>query len=322
MTYRIGSLFAGIGGLELGLEWAGVGHTVWQVERDPWARSVLAKHWPAVPRYEDVRTVTAATVTPIEVLCGGFPCQDLSFAGKGAGLGGARSGLFFELMRIADELGPRFIVLENVSAILSRGLDVVLGRLAQSGYDAWWDCVPASACGAMHRRDRWFLVGYAERRAGGARSQLQSGPIETSQRASTENNGSQLKGRGAVVADTGGVRWGVSRTSTNTQDMGGTRSRLQGAWCAQAIRSRHRDTASGGERPRPESLMGRTPDGLPPGLDRYPKGVGPDQHPFEPPRVHEEAPDDADRLRGLGNAVVPQVGFVIGKVVLQMMEST
>lgn len=279
MTLAIGSLFSGIGGLELGLEWAGVGATAWQVERDPWARSVLAKHWPDVPRYDDVRTVTAATVSPVEVLCGGFPCQDLSFAGKGAGLGGARSGLFFEVMRIADELGPRWIVLENVAAILSRGLDVVLGRLAESGYDAWWDCVPASACGAMHRRDRWFLVGYASGNGGAGRAELQPEHAQASKRARAENNGPQLEGR--------------------TPDL---------------------DRTSDKQSARPQPLLGGTPHGLPPGLDRYPKGIGPDQYPFEPPRVHQEAPDDANRLRGLGNAVVPQVGFVIGKALLHMMD--
>lgn len=275
---RIGSLFSGIGGLDLGLEWAGVGETVWQVERNPWAQTILAKHWPNIPRYDDVCTVTAATVAPIEVLCGGFPCQDLSFAGKGAGLGGARSGLFFELMRIADELGPRWIVLENVSAILSRGLDVVLGRLAQSGYDAWWDCVPASACGAMHRRDRWFLVGYARGHRGDGRTKLQSQREKAREWPCVENDGPQLEGRGAVVAD-------------------------------DAIG----DQPCSGAQP----LMGRTPDGLPPGLDRYPKGVGASQHSWEPSRIHVEAPDDTDRLRGLGNAVVPQVGFVIGKALLE-----
>lgn len=273
---RIGSLFSGIGGLELGLEWAGVGHTVWQVERDPWARSILARHWPDVARYDDVATITAANVTPIEVLCGGFPCQDLSFAGKGAGLGGARSGLFFEVMRIADDLGPQWIVLENVSAILSRGLDVVLGRLSESGYDAWWDCVPASACGARHRRDRWFLVAHAR-----------------------------------------GDGWGKCGASAHTCPMGSAGSGVQGAGCKEAIRPGNSGAESREGRSGAQSHMGRTPDGFPPGLDRYPKGVGSEQHDFEPPRIHEEAPDDADRLRGLGNAVVPQVGFVIGKALME-----
>lgn len=110
---RIGSLFAGIGGLELGLERAGVGHTVWQVEKDEFCRKVLARHWPDAARYEDVTTVDWSTVEPVEVLCGGFPCQDISLAGKGAGLAGERSGLWWEYLRAIRELRPRFVVVEN-----------------------------------------------------------------------------------------------------------------------------------------------------------------------------------------------------------------
>lgn len=157
---RIGSLFAGIGGFELGLEWAGVGHTVWQVERDPFCRAVLARHWPEAERFEDVCTVGVANLAPVDVICGGFPCQDISYAGKGAGLDGERSGLWFEFARIVREMGPRFVVVENVSALLTRGLDAVLGTLASLGFDAEWCCVRASDVGARHRRDRVFLIGY------------------------------------------------------------------------------------------------------------------------------------------------------------------
>ena len=100
---KIGSLFSGIGGLELGLEWAGVGHTVWQVERDPFCRSILARHWPSAARFDDVRTVGAHNLEPVDVICGGFPCQDISYAGKGLGLAGERSGLWYEFARIIGE---------------------------------------------------------------------------------------------------------------------------------------------------------------------------------------------------------------------------
>jgi len=156
----IGSLFSGIGGLELGLERAGLGPTVWQVEADPFCRRVLAKHWPEAGRYDDVRT--ARDLAPVDIVCGGFPCQDLSYAGSGAGLDGARSGLWFEYLRIVRALRPRFVVVENVPALLTRGLGVVLGGLAESGYDAVWDCIPAQSVGAPHRRDRVFVVAYAD----------------------------------------------------------------------------------------------------------------------------------------------------------------
>lgn len=160
---RIGSLFSGIGGLELGLEWAGVGHTVWQVEKDDYCRRVLAKHWPDALRFDDVCTVGAHNLPPVDVICGGFPCQDISYAGKGAGLAGARSGLWYEFARIVGEMGPRYVVVENVAALLTRGIDAVLGTLADLGYDAEWSTLRASDVGAPHRRERVFLVAYASR---------------------------------------------------------------------------------------------------------------------------------------------------------------
>jgi len=157
---RIGSLFSGIGGLERGLERAGVGHTVWQAESDSFCREVLAKHWPDVRRFDDVRQVSAQTAPAVDVLCGGFPCQDISLAGKGKGLEGERSGLWWEFDRIIRDLRPKYVVVENVPALRSRGLAGVLGSLAESGYDAKWDCIPAQAVGAPHRRDRLFLVAW------------------------------------------------------------------------------------------------------------------------------------------------------------------
>jgi DNA (cytosine-5)-methyltransferase 1 len=157
----VGSLFSGIGGFDLGLERAGM-RTLWFCEQNDFARRVLAAHWPEVPCYWDVRELVGRSVEPVDVLCGGFPCQDLSVAGKGAGIGGARSGLWSEYARLVRELRPRYVVVENVSALLARGLDVVLGDLAACGYDAEWDCIPASAVGAPHQRDRVWLVAYPE----------------------------------------------------------------------------------------------------------------------------------------------------------------
>ena len=159
MTF--GSLFAGIGGLDLGLERAGM-ECLWQVEINDYATQVLERHWPGVRRHRDVRTFPPAGDWSVDLICGGFPCQDISLAGAGAGIEGERSGLWSEFARIIGELRPRFVVLENVSAIRARGLGTVLGPgLAALGYDALWDCIPASAIGAPHRRDRWFCVAYA-----------------------------------------------------------------------------------------------------------------------------------------------------------------
>jgi DNA (cytosine-5)-methyltransferase 1 len=160
-------LFSGIGGFSIGLERAGM-QTVAFCEIDPFCRKVLAKHWPSVPCYDDIRTLTsdrlrADGVASVEVICGGFPCQDISLAGKGAGLAGERSGLWSEYRRLIRELRPSFVVVENVSELLARGMGDVLGSLATLGYDAEWHCVPASYVGLRHLRDRVWLVAYAER---------------------------------------------------------------------------------------------------------------------------------------------------------------
>jgi len=159
MALTFGSLFAGIGGLDLGLERAGL-VCKWQVEINPYARSVLAKHWPNVDRWDDVRTWPQPNTEKVDVICGGFPCQDISYAGKGAGLHGERSGLWFELARVVREMGPRFVIVENVAALLTRGLGEVLGTLASLGYDAEWHCIPAGCFGTHFRRDRIFIVAY------------------------------------------------------------------------------------------------------------------------------------------------------------------
>ena len=157
----VGSLFAGIGGFDLGFQRAGF-EIKWQVEIDPFCRKVLAKHFPEAERFEDVRNVGSRNLSPVDVICGGWPCQDISVAGKGAGLDGQRSGLFFEVPRIVGELRPKYLVLENVGALLKRGLDRVLGALAEIRYDAEWGCIRASSVGLPHRRERVFIVAYPQ----------------------------------------------------------------------------------------------------------------------------------------------------------------
>jgi len=184
--FTVGSLFAGIGGIEKGLEDTGHFKTVWQVENDPYCLKVLAKHWPKVPRYKDIRDCTGKIsdtsdkgshprknkLQYVDLICGGFPCQDISNAGKRKGIKGKRSGLWSEMARLVREVRPRYVLVENVSALLipirKKGIweeyapiHTVLGDLATIGYDAQWDCVPASAVGAPHRRDRVFIVAYA-----------------------------------------------------------------------------------------------------------------------------------------------------------------
>lgn len=164
---RVLDLFSGIGGFSLGLERAGM-QTVAFCEIDPFCRSVLAKHWPDVPCYEDVRTLTADALSRdgierIDVICGGFPCQDVSIAGRGAGVDGERSKLWREFARLIRELRPRYAIMENSSALLARGAGKIFGELASLGYAAEWHCIPAAAVGADHLRDRLWIVAYPDR---------------------------------------------------------------------------------------------------------------------------------------------------------------
>jgi DNA (cytosine-5)-methyltransferase 1 len=159
---RVLDLFSGIGGFSLGLERAGM-QTIAFCETDNACQKVLQKHWPDVPIFNDVKELTHNDLQePIDVICGGFPCQDISFAGKGAGLEGERSGLWWEFHRLIKEIKPTYVIAENVSALRSRGLDEILRSLAEIGYDAEWHCIPASAVGAPHRRDRIWIIAYPQ----------------------------------------------------------------------------------------------------------------------------------------------------------------
>lgn len=154
---RVLDLFSGIGGFSLGLERTGGFETVAFCEMKPHAQAVLAKNFPGVPCHGDVTTYEFHE-GEADVITAGFPCQDLSFAGAGAGLSGSRSGLYREVIRAVRVVRPIRAVLENVAALLSRGLGTVLGDLAEIGYDAEWHCIPASSVGAPHRRDRIWIV--------------------------------------------------------------------------------------------------------------------------------------------------------------------
>ena len=296
---RIGSLFSGIGGLELGLEWAGVGRTVWQVERDSYCRQVLAHHWPEAQRFDDVCTVGAHNLPPVDVMCGGFPCQDISYAGKGAGLAGARSGLWYEYARIVGELEPRFVVVENVSALLTRGIDAVLGTLADLGYNAEWSTLRASDVGAPHRRERVFIVAYA---------------------AELFSDGGGVHGRGVRQA-----RGAVPELGDCDSVVGDAEgARLEGY-------PRHGDKRSesrrlGSEQARPvagaivpvgwdDATPVRGADGTVRLIPAEAAAAGPES-PLWP--VADGVPGRVARLRAIGNAVVPQCAKVVGRRLLEI----
>ena len=279
MTF--GSLFAGIGGLDLGLERAGM-QCKWQVEINPYAQRVLTKHWPEVRRHDDIKTWPESDTESVDLICGGFPCQDISFAGKGAGLSGERSGLFYELIRVVREMGPRYVLLENVSALLVRGIDDVLGTLASIGVDAEWDCIPAAAVGAPHIRDRVFILAYADTNGSGQRCDN----TENEKWRSSEDWRAVLSPRrnvaGADVKPAGEV------SDANSQRL-------------QKPESKPREERTEGRAEQWTCFTSKSWWATEPDVGRVAYGV--------PARV--------DRLRGLGNAVVPQVAEFIGNAIVE-----
>ena len=158
---KILDTFAGIGGFSYAAhELVGGFETTQFVEIDPFCQKVLKKHFPKVPCHDDIKTFTAYP-RQYDVITGGFPCQDISVAGRREGITDqSRSGLFYELIRVIRLVRPKFVVMENVAAILNNGLDIVLGELSKAGYDAEWSIISASSLGAAHRRSRWWCVAY------------------------------------------------------------------------------------------------------------------------------------------------------------------
>jgi DNA (cytosine-5)-methyltransferase 1 len=281
---KVLDLFSGIGGFSLGLERAGF-TTVAFCEIEPYCRAVLKKHWPHVPCYEDVRTLTAERLAAdgisVDVICGGFPCQDISNAGNCAGIEGERSGLWSEIARLAGELRPQYLIVENVSALLGRGFSRVLGDLAALGFNAEWHCIPASAVGAPHQRDRVWIVAYPN----GSRCSQQS--IFRQQSRRTETFGSS-----EIVADTivKGLEGGTSHTGNDASQLP-TAERS-----GEISHSAHNPANSNGiRRGDPAGQWWAEPD------------VG---------RVAHGVSSRVDRLKSLGNAVVPQIPEIIGRAIL------
>lgn len=155
-----GSLFSGAGLGDIGLERAGFVHR-WMVEIDPWRRQILEKRWPGIPKFADIEQLGGGNLEQVDLIAGGFPCQDISSAGKGAGITGEKSRLWYDMLRIIRVVRPRFVLVENSPNLLSRGMREVLGGLTESGYNAEWQVVGANDVGAPHKRKRIWIVAYA-----------------------------------------------------------------------------------------------------------------------------------------------------------------
>lgn len=164
MKWKLLDLFSGIGGFSLGLERSGNFETVAFCENGKFPSRIIKKHWPHVKNYGDIKTLSADVlhadgIYP-DAICGGFPCQDISLAGKRAGFSGDRSVLWQQYARLIGELRPSIVIVENPTGLLSLGLGEVLGDLAALGYDAEWHCIPATYVGAWHERDRVWIIAY------------------------------------------------------------------------------------------------------------------------------------------------------------------
>ena len=188
--------FSGIGGFSYAAEKIVKGfETIAFVECEPFCQKILNKHWPHVPIFDDIKTYSPEPHSA-DIITAGFPCQDISVAGRQAGIKqGTRSGLFYELMRVICQLRPRYVVLENVAAITSNGLDIVLGSLAQAGYDTEWSCIRAADMGGCHRRDRWWLVAYSYcQQQDRTKNQIQAGRSITATCTASDSNSKGTQG--------------------------------------------------------------------------------------------------------------------------------
>lgn len=279
---KIGSLFSGIGGLELGLERALGWSVAWQVERDPFCQRVLAKHWPDTRRFDDVRTVGAADLSRVDLICGGFPCQDVSGAGRGAGIApGTRSGLWIEFDRIVGELAPEWVVVENVASGAGRWLSRVRHDLRARGYGTSAFAISAADVGAPQLRRRIFVVGHAD----GERCETRGADAG--------------RGAGSEQHHARGVLGDVADSDSDRRERVAAPG-ISGAGVEHDAHGRHAWPPRRGDRAGWDAWAGPQP-----GVRRITDGVS--------RRL------DRDRLRALGNAVVPQCAEAIGRVIAEMI---
>lgn len=324
-------LFSGIGGFSLGLHQAGF-RTVAFCEQDSYCQAVLSERFPGVPIYDDIRTLTAERLRAdgirVEALAGGFPCQDLSFAGKRAGIEGARSGLWGEYARLIRELRPRLVFVENVPGLLSAGMGRVLGDLAALGYDAEWDCIPASAVGAPHRRDRVWILAQSQNaigdRLGAVASRQQDRPTDS--------------GEIVAHADNAGLEGRCSPKRSDQRKDGQIGARdfqphvsnsISGRRPGQGLHEDASHPAQGCAGETTELVNGSRPEqrGAERGLGRVAHGVSDwvdssawMEEPEGVPRVIKGQENRAARLKALGNSIVPQIPAMLGRAFMKALQ--
>ena len=349
---KILDLFSGIGGISLGLERAGM-QTAAFCEIEPFQRAVLRKHWPEVPAYEDIRALSAdvlrrAGIDHVDIVAGGFPCQDISVAGKGRGVEhGERSGLWREMFRIICELMPRWVLAENVPALRTRGGDIVIADLEAAGYAVWPLVVGAWSVGAPHRRDRVWIVAHRDSyRQQGQRRQESGDNGQNSRRNQPDGRGEELAysgsiGRAGQGNNIGGFGDGSSHEGLADSEQVRRGSRPGVARDEEGSRFGRDESARGGmEHASGAGCEERHPAAIAEEARHvtrrhhaFPARPGEPQHEWEAPRLEWPVGDAAhglseklvrfanrNTLRSGGNSVVPQVVEVIGRAIMSIEE--
>lgn len=279
----VGSLFAGVGGFDLGLEWASM-KILWRVEKEDFCLKVLERHWPRSKRYSDIKEVNTNELETVDLICGGFPCQPFSIAGKQRGKEDDRY-LWPEMLRIIAGLKPRWVIGENVANFQRMGLDDAISDLESIGYTTWPVIIPACALGAWHRRDRVFIIAHSNRdRCDSGGDYKRKRPIQSHEEWNSEK-GHQEWNRGEYDSRK------ICKDVSNPDSFG--KSQQEG--CQQDQR---RWISNCGQ----ESISGWEYWAAEPGVGRVANGI----------------PDRMDRIRAIGNAVVPQIVEVIGRYIIEI----
>ena len=295
---KVGSLFSGIGGIELGFERQGY-RTEWFVEQDLYAQAVLRKNFPETPIYGDIKELDFRTVPKVDILTGGFPCQDISNAGKRVGIEGSRSSLWKYYLDAISILRPRFAFIENVSALLGRGLATVLCDLASIGYDAEWYCVSASSVGAYHERNRIFIIAYTNIKGWERERQEKMGYSQYSCKVSDSPN-------------VGCENWNHTSTSKFSIPEQQRGAHAIGQSCCKTDISNSECFGSPEQRKSREFLCQKKNRAWE--ADRFNDDGLWSAEP-ELGRVADGVPNRVDRIRCLGNAVVPQIAEIFAKAI-------
>jgi len=320
-----GSLFSGIGGIDLGFEMAGI-QTLWTCEIDDWANKLLQKRFPLATHYRDIKDIGAHNLEGVDVISGGFPCQDISTAGKGAGLKGARSGLWFEMWRIISELRPRWVLIENVANLTFKGGARVLHDLAEIGYDAEWQIISARDVGARHLRKRIWIIAYPREVSNSERKRFSRSDLSPKVQGGNEvgkkqPSESSLQNRSIKLSNSESIghrrssgkkcrveREGKLQQEEQKRNKVGSKTKRRSNISSQSTSERRTKQNFEEKDKRNGRFKLRTFDELKsePRLDRVAYGLS------------QKVDRYNDRIKGLGNAVIPQIPYLIGRKLIEL----